>query len=308
MKKIISILAGILVFCFILFISEKTAPQALEVTNTKKDEETPPQASLNAGSFWWWKLIASSQAEPVPQDAGRPLYAGTELTWKRVFTREENEAMIEAARIKEYQVYSFLQGPRSWEEGITWSGEWCYFNQRRNYFGNFGCGLCCMANIYDTMSPYEVSPWDMLELAKEIADYAPSEGNGAIGWKMMRKVLSYCGVKCVLLRKPSSYETFQKQMRYAKSAVILVCSSNDDTYWEHTGGHYVNIWMYDEESDTVFVAEPGSPERNRSRISLRYVYDAQKTVSEYQYLLVEGYSEDVNEWKGDGIEESWNRP
>lgn len=319
MKKVISIVVGLLVFFGLLYITGTIRPKVPQNRNeekTESEEKTEPneeteleeeasrehEAAICAGGCFAWKEVSA----PVSNKAS--LYAGTDLTWSGIFTEEENARLVEASRLKEEEIYSFLQGPRSWEEGISWSGEWCYFNQRRNYFGNFGCGLCCMANIYDTLSPYEVSPWDMLEYAKATTDYAPSEGTGAIGWEMMNHVLWQCGMNSSLHTKPQNYETFKNQVRYAKSMVVLVCSGDDDTYWEHTGGHYVNIWLYEEESETVFLAEPGSPERNRGRIPLRYVYDALKTISPYQYLMIEGYEEEDNEWKGDGIDEAWNRP
>ena len=97
-------------------------------------------------------------------------------------------------------------------------------------------------------------------------------------------------------------------MELAESAIVLISSYNDDTYWQDTPGHYVNIWLYQEEDETVFLAEPGDPENNRSRIPLRYIYDALKTASRYHYLTVEDYFEELNEWKADGIDEVWNRP
>ena len=36
----------------------------------------------------------------------------------------------------------------------------------------------------------------------------------------------------------------------------------------------------------MFLADPADPDGNRNYIPLRYVYDALKTVSKYQYLLV----------------------
>ncbi len=124
----------------------------------------------------------------------------------------------------------------------------------------------------------------------------------------MQEVLRFCGVSSYLFHKPASYEEFQKQMEVMKSAVVLVSSKEDDSYWKDTPGHYVNIWMYQKEDDTVFLAEPGSPENNRSRIPLRYVYDALKTASSFQYLAVDEYQEDNNQWKADGIDEVWNSP
>ena len=117
-----------------------------------------------------------------------------------------------------------------------------------------------------------------------------------------------CGVRSKLYRKPRSYKRFQRQIKKAKSAIVLICSGDDDTYWQDTPGHYVNIWLYWEEDVTVFLAEPGSPENNRSRVPLRYIYDALKSISRFQYLLVKGYLEEDNQWKADGIDEAWNCP
>ena len=90
--------------------------------------------------------------------------------------------------------------------------------------------------------------------------------------------------------------------------MVLVSSRNDDTYWKKTGGHYVNVWLYNEKTDEVFLTDPGAPDRNRETIPLRYVYDALKTVSQYQYLLVNEYEEEKNLWKLDGIDEAWVEP
>lgn len=236
------------------------------------------------------------------------IYLGSDGYLRDLLSRQDKEALIKTSDIQENEVYSFLQGPRSWEEGVAWSGEWCAFGVDGNSFGGFGCGLCCMANIYNTLSSYEVSPWDMCEYSMSVTSYAPNWESGAIGWRQMKEVLRSCGVTSYLYRKPTSYENFQKQMEWMKSAIVLVSSKNDDTYWKDTPGHYVNIWLYQREDDTVFLAEPGSPENNRSRIPLRYVYDALKTASSFQYLAIEEYSEDNNQWKANGIDENWNSP
>ncbi|MEY8390074.1 hypothetical protein D3Z36_13680 [Lachnospiraceae bacterium] len=236
------------------------------------------------------------------------LYFGSDGYLNKLLSQQEKESLLDAFAIQEHEVYSFLQGPRSWEEGVTWSGEWCAFGVEGNIFGGFGCGLCCMANIYNTLSPYEVSPWDMCEYSMSVSNYAPNWESGAISWRHMREALRSCGVSCGLFHKPQTYEEFQEQMEEMKSAVVLVSSKEDDSYWKDTPGHYVNIWLYQKEDDTVFLAEPGSPENNRSRIPLRYVYDALKTASSYQYLGVKGYQEQNNQWKADGIDEIWNSP
>ena len=241
-----------------------------------------------------------------------PLYAGvTADFWGAAdASLEEGEAVVVAmSQISpEQQVYSFLQGPKSWGEGRSWAGEWSGKSISGNYFGSFGCGLCCMANVYCTLTNYTCSPWDMYEYAKTASGYSPTRKVGAIGWDDMKVTLQKSGFECSLNNKPDSYEAFRERIKGARMAVVLVCSRDDNTYWPNTSGHYVNINLYDEETDTVFLADPGSPDRNRSRIPLTYVYDALKTSSQYQYLLVQGYEEERNHWKQDGIDEAWVAP
>jgi hypothetical protein len=102
------------------------------------------------------------------------------------------------------------------------------------------------------------------------------------------------------------HEEFQEQMKHTQSAIVLVSSNYDATYWQNTPGHYVNIWLYQEDTDLVLLAEPGNPEKNRTWIPLRYVYDALKLVSPYQYLAVAFYAEEANGWKWNGIDDNWN--
>lgn len=238
----------------------------------------------------------------------KQLYFGSDGYLGRMLSEEDKQYLRQTFARQEEDVYTFLQGPRSWGEGIPWSGEWCTFQVEGNSFGGFGCGLCCLANIYNTLSPYEVSPLDTYEYARAVTDYTPTGEMGAIDWEYMKKTLEHCGFTCELYRKPGTYEEFKEQMELAESAIVLISSYNDDTYWQDTPGHYVNIWLYQEEDETVFLAEPGDPENNRSRIPLRYIYDALKTASRYHYLTVEDYFEERNEWKADGIDEVWNRP
>ena len=252
--------------------------------------------------------MRQEQAQQQATIKRQTVYLGSDGYLDQLLSEEDKKMLIDAFSIQEEEVHSFLQGPRSWEEGRPWSGEWCTFLVNGNSFGGFGCGLCCMANIYNTMSPYEVSPWDMCEFAMSVSDYAPNAQMGAIDWKEMNNVLRSCGMTCNLYRKPKTYREFQKQMEWMETAIVLINRKEDDAYWQDTPGHYVNIWLYQEEDDTVFLAEPGSPENNRQRIPLRYVYDALKTISKYQYLAVEEYQEQNNQWKADGIDELWNAP
>ncbi len=281
MKKYLSALSVFLFAIILVITADRTVANTKQAQIKVSKQQTEQEIKLNIGiSEWLGQAI----------------------------TLEEKRRLIDAFTLEEQEVYTFLQGPRSWSEGVPWAGEWCFFGVKGNSFGNFGCGLCCMANIYDTLSPYEVSPWDMCEYAMSVSGYAPRRKVGAIDWGNMKEVLKKCGVVCDVYYKPDSYEVFQQQIAEAKSAVVLVCSANDDTYWKDTRGHYVNIWLYQAEDDTVFLAEPGSPENNRSRIPLHYVYDALKTTSKFQYLLAEEYIEENNQWKVSGVDENWNRP
>ena len=147
--------------------------------------------------------------------------------------------------------------------------------------------------------------WDMYEYARQVSGYAPSRKIGAIGWADMKVTLRKSGFDCTLNTKPESYEQFQQEIAASQMAVVLVSSRDDDTYWKKTGGHYVSISLYDASSDQVFLGDPADPDGNRSWIPLRYVYDALKTVSQYQYLLVQDYAEEQNQWMHDGITDAW---
>ena len=211
-------------------------------------------------------------------------------------------------QIHEDKIYSFLQGPKAWNNGYDWSGSWCEYTYKGNSFGSSGCGLCCMANIYSSVTDYECSPIDMFDFARENSGYSPTRKIGAISWGDMKVTLRKCGFECDLYYKPDSYEAFKEQLQNGISAIVLVSSYNDDTFWENTSGHYVNIWNFNPETEEVFLAEPGSPTNNRSHIPLKYVYDALKTSSDYQYIMVDAYDDGQNIWKHDGINIEWNSP
>lgn len=212
------------------------------------------------------------------------------------------------SEFSEESIYTFLQGPKSWEAGENWSGAWCYEYLEGNYFGAFGCGMCCMANIYDTLADSKASPLDAYYFAREMSAYQPNSKTGAIGWGDLKNCLRKMGMVCDLYYKPDSYEDFQKEMSLCKSMIVLVTSNEDDTFWKHTNGHYVNIWAYDKATDKVFLAEPGSPTNNRKWIPLRYVYDALKTISKFQYIRIDGYNEENDRWHPTGIDADWVMP
>lgn len=274
-----------LLFCIVLFLGlfYHTSEKTTEYTEQKK-AELKGDETANAG-------VTVSLQKYIFDDG--ILAPGMNIA---SLTPEEEASFI----------YTFLQGPKAYGESRPWSGSWCEQIVRGRSFGGFGCGQCCMANIYSTLSEYECSPWDMFEFATAVSFYSPSGESGAIGWTDMRMTLRAAGLFCDLYRKPETYEEFQAQMKETKSAVVLVSSANDAAFWTNTSGHYVNIWLYQEDTDIVFLAEPGDPENNRTWIPLRYVYDALKTVSSYQYLAVTKYSEGANIWKRNGIDDVWN--
>ncbi|MDO4475343.1 MAG: hypothetical protein Q4B59_00975 [Lachnospiraceae bacterium] len=210
--------------------------------------------------------------------------------------------------LQEEDIYTFLQGPKAWKTRTDWSGSWNSVVFADQEFSVFGCGLCDLANIYSTLTPYDCSPLDMLAYADEVTDYHPVAGFGAIDWPYMKQTLKKTGISSKLKRKDKTYEQFQANIASGITAIVLISSSNDSTYWKGVSGHYVNIWMYNKYDDTVFLADSGDPEHNRQRIPLRYIYDALKTSGRYQYLLVTSVDPAANEWQHDGIDIKWRKP
>lgn len=259
----------------------------------------------------------SSDTANGKQEADNTGEGNTDTARKEETTEENKESSIEAEahdnktaaqNIKEEGIYTFLQGPKAWGSKAPWSGEWCQSNLTGSLFSVYGCGLCDLANIYSTLSPYECSPIDMFYFARDNTEYSPSAGVGAIDWPYLEKALNLTGFTCELGNKEDTYEAFQKKMVASLTAIVLVSSVNDATYWKNTEGHYVNIWAYNPEKDEVFLADSGDPDHNRNWIPLKYVYDALKTTGSYQYLLVTDYNEEQNTWKHCAIEENWTIP
>lgn len=223
-------------------------------------------------------------------------------------TETEQPQTEDPALHREDGIYTFLQGPVAWETKAPWSGIWCESELDGGTFSVFGCGLCDLASIYSTLTPYECSPLDMYALARKITDYSPGYGAGAIDWPYLEQTLQKTGFQTTLRKKDRRYEAFQKAVEGCETAIVLVSSEADDTYWEDTPGHYVNIWHYDPETDKVFLGDSGNPKHNRQWIPLRYIYDALAADSGWQYLLVGSYDEEKNIWKYSGIHEKWTRP
>jgi len=205
-------------------------------------------------------------------------------------------------------IYAFMQGPKAWKSKVDFSGSWCEEVLYDQEFSVFGCGLCALASIYSTLTPCDCSPLDMFWYAKEVSGYAPTSGYGAIDWPYMRQTLKSVGITSRLRRKPQLYEQFQKDMAENICMVALITSYEDDTYWHDVEGHYVTLWLYDSNDDTVLLSDSGNPDHNLQRIPLRYIYDALKKVSRRQYMLITDVDADGNTWGHDGIGIRWKRP
>ena len=205
----------------------------------------------------------------------------------------------------EKKVYTYLQGPKSWSERRAWSGEWGEAYYDGGSFGGFGCGLCCMANVYSTLSGYRCSPADMYRFAKKNTYYG---GGGAIDWGYMRRALNKAGVSCGVKKKPKSYKAFRKDIASGKCSIVLVSSYNSRCYWKDTPGHYVTIFLYDKKTEKVFLADSGDPNHNRRWVSLKKIYKSLKTANNWQYLKVTGYKKKNDKWRHKKANGNWVMP
>ncbi len=194
---------------------------------------------------------------------------------------------IPELKLQEDDIYSFLQGPKSWRQRLAWSGEW---------------GESFYANLYSTLTKYRCTPLQAYRYAKKKTDYI---GGGAIEWGYLRQTLTSLGFDCGVKKKPSSYQEFQKDIAASNAAIVLVSSDESSCFWKDTPGHYVTIFLYDEEKDKVFLADSGEPKRNRRWISLKKVYKSLKTASTWQYLPIGGYDGKKDEWKHKKADGNW---
>lgn len=214
----------------------------------------------------------------------------------------------EKPSLENQDIYTFFQGPKAWKARISWSGSWADLTLKGNKFGSFGCGLCCMANLYCTLSNYVCSPVDMYRYARKASSYHPSYGYGAISWPAIASTLEKCGISCTLHKSTTNYADFVSDIQASTGTILLVSSYDPNSYWTDTAGHYVTIWNYNEEDDTVFLADSGSPTNNRQTVPLEAMFHSLKTSSSFQYLTTDGYSEEQNQWKHDQISEEWVAP
>lgn len=211
----------------------------------------------------------------------------------------------ESSGTSEQEVYSFLQGPKSWKQRREWSGKWGKEYHDGSSFGAFGCGFCAMANIYSTLTKYQCTPIDIYQWTKRHTSYG---GGGAVAWSFMRKAMSELGFMVTLGEKPSTYEMFREKMAAAQSMLVLVSSYNDDSYWKDTPGHYVTLFLYNSEMEEVFLTDSGDPDHNRHWVPLKTIYKALKTSSDFQYMSVEAYDEGKDTWKHTKAEGMWVKP
>lgn len=196
------------------------------------------------------------------------------------------------------KVATFFQGPKAYEKQMVWSGKWGKEFYDGGSFGGFGCGLCCMANIYTTFSSHESSPTDMYQYAKKVSGYG---GGGAIDWGFMKKTLKSLGFASDVFRKPGTYEKFQKLVKESMACIVVVSSNDNDEYWEETPGHYVTLFLYDEKSDKIFLGDSGDLTHNRQWVPLKTVYRALKKSNPWQILQVSSFDSSKDKWKHKGF-------
>ncbi|MCD7824731.1 MAG: hypothetical protein LUH14_01995 [Clostridiaceae bacterium] len=204
----------------------------------------------------------------------------------------------------EEEIYTFLQGPKSWGNRLQWSGEWGETFYDGGSFGGFGCGLCCLANVYSSLTPYACTPVQAYQYAKKVTDYG---GGGAIDWGYLRQTLSALGFQCEVKQKPSTYRQFREDIAAGSAAIVLVSSNDSKCYWTDTPGHYVTVFLYDQKKDKIFLADSGDPNHNRHWVSLKKIYRSLKTSSAWQYLLVWSYDKQADLWKHKNANGNWVR-
>jgi len=233
---------------------------------------------------------------------GRKLTMEQEKEEKKEKKEKAEKERSSKSGLKEEEIYNFLQGPKSWRQRLVWSGEWGENFYDGGSFGGFGCGLCCIANLYSTLTKYQCTPIQAYRYAKKKTDYT---GGSAIEWGYLRQTLTSLGFDCGVKQKPSSYEEFQKDIADSSGTIVLVSSNASSCIWKDTPGHYVTIFVYDKETGRVFLADSGEPKRNRTWVPLKKVYKSLKTESSWQYLPIGGYDGEKDEWKHKNANGNW---
>ena len=243
------------------------AAAVLDTENTIMETETAAENTVVAEM----EIAAEAETEKVVE-AEMPAEA-------------ETTAEAEAESAEEKRIYSYLQVPAEYAKDPLWAGDWTDLEAGGQKFFYFGCGICCLSNMCSTFSGSAVQPDVMFEAAKAHTDYDPDSGVGALNWRQLRQMTESFGADAAVCRKPEDYSSFQKDVETSDTVVVLVCKDNDDKLWWYTKGHYVNLWEYDAETDTVFVTD-SSGLFNRTRLELIDIYHALKTASDAQYMVV----------------------
>ena len=238
------------------------------------------------------ETIAYEEPEPEPEPTIQPL--PSEIP---------EEPVVDSKLMKD--TATFLQGPKGWKHKADWSGVWGNRAYDGRRFGGFGCGLCVMANLYTSFTPYQCSPIDMYDFAKENTFY---EGAAAIDWPPIQMALGKLGFTTDTGRKPKTYREFRDLIAESIGAMVVICSYYDDSYWKSTPGHYVSILGYDPDDETIFLGDSGDLDHNRSWIPLRTVYKAIKKSNRLHYLRVLDYDESQDQWKHNRISGKWCKP
>ena len=259
------------------------------------ESEMYDMSSLAGKYEIWYSNFEVSPSTPYPFSAwqycltggndGIPGPVHLDMLFLRPYTETEAEQKIFSYTQISPEDYETTTWVNYRKGNAAWNGDWAKIKAGGQEFMMFGCGICCLSNAVSTLTKEVVTPDKMYEKTRQNSSYHPESGRGAVSWSSLQTMCRYYALNVKLSRKPASYEAFVKEITAADTAIVLVDSANDRRLWWYTDGHYVGIWQYDPDTETVFVTDP-STHFNRQRVSLRDVYNALKTKSEYQYALI----------------------
>ena len=250
----------------------KKAAQKSTQQSTQKTAQTTTQKSTQNSAQ---KSTQNTAKAPAKYDRKKMLRENVTAKYFENFVESEAEKKIS----------SYIQLPKDYRPGDKWAGDWADIESGGQTFFTFGCGVCCLSNILSTLGDKVIEPDDVFRLVKTQTDYNPDSGVGAVSWGQLQTVCANAGLKTALKVKPNTLDEFRKDVADSATTLVLVCRENDDALWFYTKGHYVNLWEYDPENDTVFVTDP-SGLFNRNRVMIEDVYNALKTRSSSQYMTV----------------------
>jgi len=171
---------------------------------------------------------------------------------------------------EEQKIYSFVQTTWKYYPDLRWTGPWSCIEAGGQEFFYFGCGICCLTNIYDTLTGDVVSPTTMYEWCRKYSSYNPDSGKGAISWGQLTEMCRKLGLDATVHKK-KDYNTFMNDLKEADCVLALVSKDGIGSIWPDTNGHYITLWNYDTPSHTVFVTD-SSGLRNRTRVRLSDVF------------------------------------